>query len=271
MIMRDDWNSYSRYYLTDIESSYHRERFRMVEALLQSADFEDLLDFGCGDGRFLELATRGWGFDISSEMIEAASLRVCARASINLRVGSIDELSEVPSESVSAVLAANVLAYLSHDQLDAFYEQAHRILRPSGALVVTHSNELFDLFTLNKFTVAFFTEHFDVDVSSLLNFPASPDRPMHNVRANPLSYGSEMQSRGFREVQQEFAIHHPLPPLLDPGHEPDALGQREVTSVLEYPPRSRWKAMFTCSIFGSRLVKSPREYPVSRRSPANGA
>ena len=59
-----------------------------------------------------------------------------------------------------AIVALNVLAYLTDAELDDFWSALDEILAPGGVLLVSHSNALFDLFALNAGTAHFFAEHF---------------------------------------------------------------------------------------------------------------
>ena len=87
------------------------------------------------------------------------------------------------------------------------------MVKPGGWLLVSHSNELFDLFALNAGTAGFFRRNFDPDVALLLA-TADQENPTYNVRANPLSYADELHSRGFEERARAFFNLHPLPPRL---------------------------------------------------------
>lgn len=168
---------------------------------------------------------------------------------VRFEVGSVPELTHVPAESIDCLLAINVLHYFSDDEDTVFYRAAHRCLRPGGALVVTHSNELFDLFTLNAFTVDFFDTHFHVDPGALLTTPNEPDHLTYNIRENPLTYATKLAAHGFLEQQQEFLNYHPAPPsmLTDESH--------QGRDTIDWPQRERWKLLFMCSMFGSRAVR----------------
>lgn len=148
---------------------------------------------------------------------------------------------------------------MSPDEEKKFYSESRRILRSGGNLVITHSNELFDLFTFNKYTVSFFQRHFSDyesmdEIGSLLVHPDLPDRQPLPIRENPLSYKYKLGSYGFEEVQQEFSILHPLPPLLMGNFNPDDLASRECIGTTDCPEEQKWKLMFMCSIFGSRSL-----------------
>lgn len=211
-----DWDAYSRNYLADIETPYHAHRLAMVDRLLREQDLAAVVDFGCGDGSFLRHVGKGLGIDVSDEMIAQARLGIKAsdsRHSVEFRVGGVEVLEELEAHSVDTVMAINSLAYLPTDECRTFYAEANRILRLNGHLIVTHSNELFDMFTFNRYTRLFFARNFGCDITALLSFPNEPDRKTHSVRENPLSFSTKMSGFGFREIQQEFAIPHPTPPL----------------------------------------------------------
>jgi len=198
----------------------------------------------------------GVGIDINAEMLAAAKSGIgkTSPSNFDFFLGGVEILSESPARTFDAVLAANVLAYMNPDECELFYQESRRLLKPGGAPIVSHSNELFDLFTLNAYTVRFFDKYFDVDISSLLKHPDDPDRPPFVTRENPLAYKDKLRGFGLNEIQQEFAIPHRLPPLLDPLFDPDDLKSREVDSALSIEVSTDWRRAFDCSIFGSRSI-----------------
>jgi hypothetical protein len=149
-------------------------------------------------------------------------------------------------------VAANVLGYLTDAEEREFYEQASRMLAPDGYLVIAHSNELFDLFTFNKYTVSFCEEHFGVDVRSLVSRPNEPSRNSFNVRENPLAYTYKLAKLGFKVEQTEFMNFHEVPPLLMQVADFNDLDSRMYRDTLAFPESERWKLMFQCSMFGVR-------------------
>lgn len=266
-----DWKTYwrdrSADYIQGLEGPYHANRLAMVKALLADTPVPNAVcvDFGCGDGAFTEyLLAEGAlveGIDVDTTMVEGAERRLRARwPSVKLRVGGVEALSELASKSVDHLLALNVLAYLAEDEETAFYREAARLLRQGGSLTVTHSNELFDMFTFNRYTVEFFRRNFSFasqtcDVSSLVTHPDKPDRRVFSVRENPLAYRHKLLRFGFQEAQQEFAILHTVPPLLTPQIDFDDINSRSYPPTIGLPDSEKWKLMFTCSIFGSRSVR----------------
>lgn len=149
-----------------MDTPYHRNRLRMVEALLAPEDFAGhVVDFGCGDGIMARSVLNKGGtitaIDIDSDMVATTRHALDPfRERVTLVEGGVESLQGLPDGSADTLLALNVLSYLSPKEDNLFYENAARILRQGGALVCTHSNELFDMFTLNKYTVAFFQKNF---------------------------------------------------------------------------------------------------------------
>lgn len=243
----------------------------MVFALLEASDLTGkVVDFGCGDGALCEKILTGGGsvcaIDLDLSMIESTQKRLqkCAthRPGAHYKVlnGSVECLEPIVETSIDTLLAINVLAYMDKDTEQQFYKHAQRILRPGGILIVSHSNELFDMYTFNKYTVGFYKRHFSThasmdEVRSLLTHPDVPERRVYPVRENPLNYKYKLASYGFREERQEFSILHQLPPLLMKNFNPDDLRSRECPDTIDWPASEKWKLMFMCSIFGSRAIR----------------
>ena len=110
---------------------------RCVTPLLPPLSGQDILDVGCGTGRWLtkleafEPASLT-GIDCSAAMLEHAGSKVCSTTMLEL-----SECSALPGEdsSSSFVLGSFVLSYL--DDLQEFASQCARILRPNGWLLVS--------------------------------------------------------------------------------------------------------------------------------------
>jgi SAM-dependent methyltransferase len=193
-------------------------------------------------------------------MINAAQIRLKSKwPAVKLVRGGVGVMECMQEKSFDFLFVLNVLAYLNAAEEEEFYRQARRIVRPGGVLIVTHSNELFDVFTFNRYTVNFFSKHFsrlgtECNIDALLTNPGIPNRFVFNVRENPLAYHYKLNKYGFAETRQEFAILHSLPPLLTPDIEFDEINSRTYLETTNWPEEERWKLMFMCSIFGSRSI-----------------
>lgn len=254
------WKDLSGNYVSALGNDYHKHRLGVIRDLIPKSLYvpgKMIFDFGCGDAvlfpEFLDAGASIRGSDISPEMIDLAHQRLSEKGgdeSLAI-LGGVEVLGDFEDASLDAILSFNVLAYLTLEEERAFYEQARRIIKPGGFLIVTHSNELFDMFSLNRFTVAFYEKNFlqnqykEAGINELLSAADKPsDIVTYNVRENPLSYAHKLRTFGFDEIEQRFINHHPAPPSLLPK-------ERVYASTLDVPESERWKLMFTCSTFGS--------------------
>lgn len=99
---------------------------------------KQVLDAACGPGFYLnELRDRGAkvvGCDASPAMIDLAAARVGRK--VDLRVHSLDdEFDWIERDSIDVVVCA--LAYHYITNRSGFLSEAHRMLRPDGALVIS--------------------------------------------------------------------------------------------------------------------------------------
>lgn len=257
------WKELSCNYVNELEGPYHNHRLSVINALIPKSLFSDrktIFDFGCGDAvlfpQFLENGAIITGIDIAPEMVSLAHERLRKNnydpAIVSL--GGAEQLGKINSQSLDALLSFNVLAYLTEKEEALFYQQASRTIKPGGFLIVTHSNELFDLFSLNKYTVDFFRKYLVVDqykdkIKPLITNSDKPEKPtLYNVRENPLIYQYKLKRYGFRETRQEFInLHDAPPPLLNKNK------SFSDTRLIKEP--ERWKLLFICSIFGSCAIR----------------
>ncbi len=248
------WKERGDGYARGIEGPYHRHRLDVIGALLPDLAGAEVVDVGCGEGVLIrEARSRGagrvTGIDIDDGLLERAR----DSGADHLILGGVEQMASI--ERADCVIAANVVAYFTDDEYARFCAEVTRLLAPGGTLVITHSNELFDMFTLNAFTVAFFRERFGCDPTALLSRPDEPRRTGFNVRENPLSYVHRLAAHGLRQEQIEFIHRHAAPPLLSPGEDWDDIDSRDYPDTLAVPDDERWMLMFQCSMFGVRAVR----------------
>lgn len=260
----ESWNQMAQSYVDRLSSEYHNHRLAVINALIPEELYQEgqrIFDFGCGDAvlfeQFLKKGSRISGMDISAEMVALARQRL-SRMNADpdlISVGGASALTHLPDDSLDAILSFNVLAYLMEDEEALFYKEAYRLLRPGGYLIVTHSNELFDMYSLNQYTIEFFAHHLVQDRglreplrALVTNASEAESINTYNVRENPLTYRFKLAKYGFVEQRQEFVNLHTAPPPLLPKDKsyPDTLSWKE---------EDKWKLMFICSTYGSQSIR----------------
>jgi 2-polyprenyl-3-methyl-5-hydroxy-6-metoxy-1,4-benzoquinol methylase len=124
-----------------------RARLRVLEECLAGRQLQghEWLDAGCGTGTLARyLADKGCsmlGVDASSEMISAARQAAPpADHAERLRFQQIETIAALPSadSSFDGVLCSSVLEYVA--DAPACLAEFHRVLRPSGLLLVSVAN-----------------------------------------------------------------------------------------------------------------------------------
>lgn len=245
---------------------YHDYRLKFINKLLPTLEDIDALDFGCGEGVIARIlaengARLGIGIDPSNQLLDQYDNNFSLAHKLDLRLGDVGSISQIPSQSIDLVVVANVLAYMSEVEEDLFYKESYRVLKPGGMLVATHSNVLFDMFTFNNLTVDFFSENFNVDVSSLIESRDFTSIETYGIRENPLSYGDKLFAYGFKELDKRFFHHHPSPPRLSDVSKNSPRNRifEEIEKAALAQDFANWKENFNSSTFGVRAQKLAKQ------------
>ena len=135
--VRDGYDRWARVYdhdanpLPALEDPLVREALGDVRA-------REVLDLGCGTGRHTEwlvaAGARVTAVDFSQAMLEQARRKVPA-TDVRFIVHDLHEPLPLDDASFDAVVSGLVLEHLR--DLDAFFVEAHRVLRPQGRAVVS--------------------------------------------------------------------------------------------------------------------------------------
>jgi SAM-dependent methyltransferase len=121
------------------------ERIRWMTGLLDAQPGERIIDLGCGTGTALATIAERLQVDLVGIDSSAAGLRSAARALHGMPGGlrllvQADLSDPIPlaAASVDRALCHNVLEFLA--SAGAFVEEVHRVVRPGGRFVLSHSD-----------------------------------------------------------------------------------------------------------------------------------
>jgi SAM-dependent methyltransferase len=261
----------------------HRD---LLVRLLRAHGARRVLDAGCGPASLLRhLAAEGFrvsGFDLTPEMV-AEARRVLAPAGVppaRIWEGSVlaPEAFRPPgarrAPRFDAALCIGVLPHVAETAEAAVLRNLRDAVRPGGLVVVEARNQLFALFTLNRYSHRFFLD--DLIRAEALVARAGPDGPkveaalarlearfrtdLPPVRRgtgeapgydevlsrthNPLTLAARVRAAGLRDVRVLFYHYHCLPPMV--ADELPELFRRE-SLAMEDP--EDWRGYFMASAF----------------------
>ena len=114
-------NSYGKY--------LHAQETQIMQQWLKGISQKEILDMGCGTGRFLEFAQHG--VDISEGMLTQAKTKFPKKV---LQIASIIK-TPFADNTFQAVFSLHVFFHLEKEVIQQTIQEAHRILKPSGILI----------------------------------------------------------------------------------------------------------------------------------------
>jgi SAM-dependent methyltransferase len=147
------------------------------------AGARDVLDMGCGRGEFLDLlraaGISGRGLDINAAMVEETR----ARGLLAEEADALGYLRSLQPEALGGLFAAQVIEHLPPDYLAAVLEEAARVIRPGGLIVLE---------TINPTSWVAFFESYIRDLTHV--------RPLH-----PETMQYLLRVSGFSDVRIQFS------------------------------------------------------------------
>ncbi len=199
-----------------------------------------LLDVGCGGGHVLTaLLARGWtgvGCDFSQPMIAYARDRLQSEGwnPDLIRQDRATALEHADSSDFDLTLCLGPLEYMSHEEFLRSLAQLRRVTRPGGTVVTAHINGLFDLITLDSFTIGRLTNLFreaevlsDADIARIEQavrdrLGAGAKEGQKSVRRriatrsdNPLAIADTMASAGLNLKRVIYYRFYGAPPFAE--------------------------------------------------------
>lgn len=258
----------------------------LVKDIVRKSGARRILDAGCGPASMMRhLLAPGvdlYGFDLTREMVVEAR-RVMSEQGVSqgrLWEGSVLDPAAylAPGEGraeYDSVVCCGVLPHIPASHDESCINNIRLALRPGGMAVVEARNELFSLFTLNRYSYRLFLERlipvealraqaqdegegleralreveglFRIDQPRVRKGRASEpgyDEVLSRVH-NPLLLREQFERAGFDDVRLYFYHFHSLPPLVG-GLAPKVF--RRTSLQMESNPED-WRGLFMASAF----------------------
>lgn len=274
---------YQDYYNSD--TAYPPVHTDIVRGLLRAEDIRIVLDAGCGPASMLrdltDLDLDLYGFDLTPEMVAEARRVMSGYGLSEDRIwqGSVMESSAFSAvsngqKSFDAGICFGVLPHLPAGGESTLISNFKQVVRPGGLIAIEARNELFALFTLNRYSSDFFRsrllgseglreragveldsldcaflqldERFRMDLPSIRKgYESEPgyDEVLSRLH-NPFELAQLARSQGLVDVQVLFYHFHALPPMLQ-SSAPELFRRESI--ALENP--HDWRGYFMASAF----------------------
>jgi 2-polyprenyl-3-methyl-5-hydroxy-6-metoxy-1,4-benzoquinol methylase len=278
------WGDYYEEYY-GANAAYPPVHSDIIFRILKEGGVESILDAGCGPASLLrDLAPLGaglYGFDLTPELV-AEGKRVftgLGLPSTHIWEGSVTEAASYKQpvenqEGYDAVICSGVFPHIPETLEDSVITNMHNAARAGGLVIVEARNQLFSLFTLNRYSYTFFLEEliraenltntaganrddiatalemlkerFRMDLPPLrTGDTASPgyDEVLSRTH-NPFVLKERFVKAGFTDTRLLFYHYHCLPPMFE-SYIPDLF--RACSLAIEDP--EDWRGHFMASAF----------------------
>lgn len=272
---------YRDYYLS--ATAYPPVHTGIVREELVKSGSLSVLDAGCGPASMLQdlndLGLDRFGFDLTDEMVAAARRVLAAQGVAEDHVwrGSVLDRDSfrIPDDGYDAAICFGVLPHIPSGEDSTVLANLTAAVRPGGLVLAEARNQLFALFTLNRYSRDFFRnvlidetalqaviapseekglnaalaeldERFRLDIPAIRKGKAGEpgyDEVLSRTH-NPFEMQQAARAAGLVDVEALFYHYHCLPPMLE-EHLPHTFRKRSV--AIENP--RDWRGHFLASAF----------------------
>jgi SAM-dependent methyltransferase len=237
------------------KAAYPPVHVGLIRRLLKEARVKNVLDAGCGPAsmlrHFRDMRSDLYGFDLTPEMVQEGQrvFKALGLDASRIWQGSVlrqkDFLHAGGPSHYDAVVSCGVMPHIALPDEIRFIKNIRGALRKGGLAVVEARNELFSLFSMNRYSYSFFWDRL-IDGGSLLR-KATPvqrralKKEMNSFRAqfrmdqppirkgkkgepgydevvsrthNPFELRAKFERAGFVDVRVLFYHYHALPPVV---------------------------------------------------------
>lgn len=274
---------YEEYYGSN--SPYPPVHTELLRSILIENKVNTLLDAGCGPASFLrDVIKEGWdlyGFDLTPEMVEEGK-KVFADNNLDperIWKGSIIEKSSfsVPGGNTpefDAAVCGGVLPHIPEEHDMTVIENLRDSVRPGGVVALEARNQLFAMFTMNRYSYDLFVEQFIRPDLLRKNLGENADKvedvteqmksqyrmdlpPVRKGKAdepgydevlsrthNPFVLRQQFEKAGLKNIKIMFYHYHCVPPMFA-----GLIGEEFIPQSIALEDPNDWRGHFMASAF----------------------
>lgn len=241
-----NWSSIANCYDVDqdglpIDAAWYRRR--IYNKILEEKRPSSVLDVGCGGGQTvldaLAMGSSAIGIEPIKSLVDHGQEKL-TQAGFSRELitqGDASDISNYDDDSFDLVAMLSVIPHIPMKDWPSLHSEIARVLKPGGYCVIAYRNELFDLYTVNRFTHDFFMKNFfgssfystelqnelSVELESFIPFnkvpPAnhteSSDKrfgDLERPKSNPLIQAEYLKKYGLDLEKNYFCNIHPVLP-----------------------------------------------------------
>jgi 2-polyprenyl-3-methyl-5-hydroxy-6-metoxy-1,4-benzoquinol methylase len=261
---------YSKMYKDiDFSKSYPADvkRLEIFQMLLNKYRPKNIIDAGCGAGMpLVQIKKMGfniYGYDKSHNMVKEAKKNLKAN-NLSSNLISIDDFENpkhIKDDSVDCILGMGVF-YYSKKFILTLKNQRNK-LKSNGRLIFSLRNQLFDIATLNDYSIKFYSNLYEINKfkppikkeylelfqgysnREKYNLKNLDDKKVYSITHNPLTIENEILSKAGLKCDGIYFYHfHALPPVFE---NIDTINFRKQSFKIENP--NDWRGLFIASCF----------------------
>jgi ubiquinone/menaquinone biosynthesis C-methylase UbiE len=277
-----NWESIANCYEIDefglpIDAAWYRRR--IYKEVIEDYTPKNILDIGCGGGETV-LDALQLGIDVNGiepiENLVRFGQKKIANAGFDekkITQGDASVISSFEDNSFDLISMLSVIPHVPMKDWFNLHSEIARVLRPGGISVIAYRNELFDLYTANRFTHEFFMSNFySVNLYSeklrreiyeeLKKFIPHFEQPqirhteardksfgeLVRPKTNPLVHNVYLKQFGMMSESTYFCNIHPFLPNMKLSEIEDF---RSVKHKLEIEFYDKWQGYFMAAMFVS--------------------
>lgn len=267
--LKNNIKYYENYSKIDFKESYpaNIKRLEIFLPLIKKYKPKKIIDAGCGTGiPLIKIKKMGFnisGYDKAKNMVKQAKINLKKNNFDEnlIQLGDFENPKHIKNNSVDCILGMGTFFY-SKKFIQTLKNQKRK-LKKNGHLIFSLRNQLFDIATLNEYSIKFYSKLYKIDkfkpiiqkkylklftgYSNRKKFKLKniDDHRVYSSAHNPLTIENEVLNKiGLKLNGIYFYHYHVIPPIFE---NIDKINFRKQSYKIENP--NDWKGFFIASGF----------------------